>query len=314
MDSEIDIQHQVEAVRRFNRFYTRQIGALNEGLARTPFSLAQARVLYELAHRTRCTATEISNALSLDPGYLSRILRGFRKRGLIATQRSATDGRQRVLWLTNHGQRAFAALEGQTREDIRAMLRGVSPSDGRRLLEAMRTIEEILDAAPCPDRPDHAQVRLRPPRPGDLGWVVHRHGVLYAREYGWDERFEALVAGIVAKFVEHHDPTRERCWIAERGSDVVGSVFLVKESDTVAKLRLLLVEPTARGLGIGKRLVAACIEFARQAGYQKITLWTNSVLRAARHIYAEAGFRLVHEEQHHSFGHHLTAETWEMVL
>ena len=300
----------VEAVRRFNRFYTRQIGVLPEKLLRSPFSLAEARVIYELAHRERATATEVAGELGLDGGYLSRILRDFSKRGLIDKKPSPTDGRQTLLWLTKTGQEAFATINARSRNQIEALLNGLAPADQKRLLEAMDTIEALLGARPERKVP----YLLRPHQPGDMGWVVHRHGVLYTEEYGWDEQFEALVAGIVGKFIQHYDPKRERCWIAEKEGEVVGSVFLVKKSKTIAKLRLLLVEPKARGLGIGTRLVDECERFARQVGYRKIVLWTNSILHAARHIYEAAGYRLVRQNPHHSFGHDLIGETWELKL
>jgi DNA-binding MarR family transcriptional regulator/GNAT superfamily N-acetyltransferase len=296
-------------VRRFNRFYTKQIGVLHEGLLHSPFSLTEARVLYELAHG-QTTASEISNVLEVDAGYLSRILRGFKKHGLIDKQPSPTDGRQSVLRLTAQGQEAFAGLNARSRDEIGAVLGTLSPTDQARLVEAMHTIERLLGA----EAEEKVSYLLRPHQPGDMGWVVQRHGVLYAEEYGWDEQFEALVAGIVAEFVTRYDPKRERCWIAEIAGEIVGSVFLVSKSETVAKLRLLLVEPKARGRGIGARLVDECIRFARRAGYQKITLWTNSVLLPARHIYEKAGFRMVHAEPHHSFGHDLVGETWELDL
>jgi DNA-binding MarR family transcriptional regulator/N-acetylglutamate synthase-like GNAT family acetyltransferase len=300
----------VEAVRRFNRFYTQQIGVLQEKLLRSPFSLAEARVLYELAHHEKITAVELSKKLGLDAGYLSRILRGFQKRRLIDKKPSETDRRQSLLRLTEQGRQAAASLNAASHSEIEAMLSSLSAEEQKRLLAAMRTIEEVLGP-----RPEHkAAYLLRPHQPGDMGWVVHRHGVLYAQEYGWDERFEALVAEIVARFIQRYDPKRERCWIAEKDGENVGCVFLVKQSPTVARLRLLLVEPKARGLGIGARLVSECVRFARRAGYRKITLWTNSVLHAARHIYEKAGFRLVREEPHHSFGHDLIGETWELKL
>jgi DNA-binding MarR family transcriptional regulator/N-acetylglutamate synthase-like GNAT family acetyltransferase len=307
--SEGGLEARVAAVRRFNRFYTQKIGVLNEGLLRSPFSLAEARMLYELAHRERPTAAELCRDLGLDPGYLSRILRGFARRGLIRRARAAADRRQRLLSLTAKGRAAFAPLDKRSRREIGALLDGLSGDGQARLVGAMRTVEDILggraDAAPC---------RLRPHRPGDMGWVVHRHGALYAQDYGWDERFEALVAEIVAKFIKTFDATRERCWIAERDGEIVGSVFLVRRLRTVAKLRLLLVEPSARGLGLGSRLVEECLRFARQAGYRKVTLWTNDILHAARHIYERAGFRKVASETHHSFGHDLVGETWELTL
>ena len=308
--AETDLDQRIAAVRRFNRFYTQQIGVLREGYLESPFSLTQVRVLYELAHRDRTTASELGRELGLDAGYLSRILRGFEKRGLIDKKPSEVDGRQNLLWLTEQGQQAFAPLHARSRHDIGAMLSRLSPTEQDRLVGAIRTIEGLLGA-----RPEHkAPYLLRPHQPGDMGWVVHRHGVLYAREYGWDEQFEALVASIVAKFIQHYDPKRERCWIAEREGEVVGSVFLVRQLKTVAKLRLLLVEPQARGLGIGARLVDECVRFARSSGYRKVTLWTNSVLLAPRSIYEQAGFRLTHEDPHHSFGHDLIAETWELKL
>jgi DNA-binding MarR family transcriptional regulator/GNAT superfamily N-acetyltransferase len=302
-------QH-IQDMRRFNRFYTKQIGVLGDGLLQTPFSLTEARVLYELASHETTTATALCAELGLDPGYVSRILRSFKKRGLLDKQPSKLDGRQSVLRLTRKGQASFAILNARSHDEIGALLGTLAPDGQNRLIEAMRTIEGLLGARPEPRVP----YLLRQPRPGDMGWVVHRHGVLYAQEYGWDEQFEALVAGIVAEFVGKYDPGRERCWIAEREDETIGSVFLVKKSDTVAKLRLLLVEPKARGLGIGARLVDECIRFARQTGYHKITLWTNSVLLAARHIYENAGFQKVDAEAHHSFGHDLTGETWELAL
>ena len=305
-----DVSQRVEAVRRFNRFYTRQIGVLHEKLLRSPFSLAEARVIYELAHHEKTTATELGAELGLDAGYLSRILRGFKKRGLIDKQPSKTDGRQSLLWLTEPGQEAFARLNAASRNEIEAMLSELATEEQNRLIEAMHTIERLLGV-----QPEHkVPYLLRPHQPGDMGWVVQRHGVLYAQEYGWDEQFEALVAEIVAKFIRDYDPKRERCWIAEMEGENVGAVFLVKASETTAKLRLLLVEPKARGLGIGARLVNECVRFARQVGYQKITLWTNNVLHAARHIYEKTGFGLVYEEAHHSFGHDLIGETWELEL
>ena len=304
-------EQRIEALRRFNRFYTRQIGVLQEGLLDSPFTLAQARVLYELAHRERPTAAALARDLGVDAGYLSRLVAGLRRRALVTGAASAADGRLNLLALTSKGRRAFAGLDGRSREQIGGLLGPLHPDDQGRLLTAMRTIESVLAPAPAPER---APYLLRPHRPGDLGWVVHRHGVLYAQEYGWDERFEALVARIVAEFVERYDPKRERCWIAERDGENVGSVFLVRRTPTTAKLRLLLVEPSARGLGIGSRLVAECIRFARQAGYRKITLWTNSVLHAARRIYEQAGFRLVREQPHRTFGENLIGQTWELVL
>jgi len=307
---ETGIDRRVEAIRRFNRFYTQRIGVLREGLLQTPFSLTEVRVMYELAHREEPTATELSKELGLDAGYLSRILRDLSKRELIKKRPSKSDGRQTHLHLTRKGEKEFAALNARSNDEVAAMLSKLPASEQQRVVAAIHVIEEVLGAKPEPK----ASYLLRPHQPGDMGWIVHRHGVLYAQEYGWDEQFEALVARIVAEFIQNFDSRRERCWIAEKDAEIVGSVFLVKESKTEAKLRLLLVEPGARGLGIGKRLVAECVRFARQASYKKITLWTNSVLDAARYIYEEAGFQLIKEEKHHSFGHDLVGQTWELEL
>ena len=308
--AETEFDTRVAAVRRFNRFYTRQIGLLDEGYLKSAFSLSEVRVLYELAHQDRPTAAGLSRELGLDPGYLSRVLQGFEKRRLISRTRSEADGRQSHLGLTARGQAAFAPLERRSHQEIGEIVAALPVPEQIRLVEAMHAIESILGARP----EQKAPYILRPHQPGDMGWVVHRHGALYAQEYGWDERFEALVAEVVARFVHGFDAKRERCWIAEKDGEIVGSVFLVKRSKTVAQLRLLLVEPKARGLGVGERLVDECLRFARQAGYRKITLWTNSILRAARHIYEKAGFRLVHQEKHRSFGHDLVGETWERPL
>lgn len=301
----------VRAVRRFNRFYTRRIGILQEGLLKSPFSLTEARVIYELAQRGETTATELGAGLDLDAGYLSRILRAFHERRLIEKRSSDTDRRQTILSLTADGREAFARLDTASGLEIAAMLDGLPDDAQERLVGAMVTIEGLLDG--IRERPS-SEPRLRPPRTGDLGWVIHRHGVLYAREYGWDERFEALVADIVAAFLRDHDPARERCWIAELDGRRVGSVFLVHLSDEVAKLRCLLVEPEARGHGVGTRLVRACLDFARRVGYRKVTLWTNDVLQDARRLYEKAGFRLVHAQRNEDFGNNLIAETWELEL
>ena len=309
--AQTEINQRIAAIRRFNRFYTPLIGLLNEGYLESPWSLTQVRVLYELAHREKTTASELCKELRLDAGYLSRILRGFRKRSLIEQRPSKVDGRQNILSLTRRGRQVFTPLDQRSHDQIGALLGHLSAADQIRVIEAMRAIEGLLGSSPPEPKIPYV---LRPPRSGDMGWVVQRHGVLYAEEYGWNEQFEALVAGIVAKFIQQYDPKRERCWIAEREGEPVGSVFLVKESETVARLRLMLVEPKARGLGIGTRLVDECLRFARFAGYRKIVLWTNSVLAAARNIYQKTGFRLVDEEAHHSFGHDLIGETWELEL
>ena len=308
--AETKLEQRIAAVRRFNRFYTGKIGLLHEGYLASPFSLTEGRVLYELAHRDTATAAELGRELGLDPGYLSRILRAFGERGLVRRTRSKTDARQSLLALTDRGHDAFAPLHTRSRDEIAAMLRGLSAADQDRLVGALHTVESLLGARPETKAP----YMLRPHQPGDMGWVVHRHGVLYAQEYKLDERFEALVAQIVARFIERFDARRERCWMAEKDGEIVGSVFLVRHSATVAQLRLLLVEPRARGLGVGARLVAECERFARQAGYRKITLWTNSVLVAARRIYDAAGYRLVKSEPHESFGQKLVGETWELRL
>ena len=306
-----DVDQKIDAVRGFNRFYTRQIGVLREGLLHSPFSLTEARVLYEIAHRPQPTATELCEELGLDPGYLSRILSKLEQRSLVRRSASQSDGRQILLELTAKGKRTFATLDNRQRAEIAAMLRPLSHAGQSRLVQAMRSIETLLGARIDPKTP----YILRAHQPGDMGWVVHRHGVVYAQEYGYDEQFEALVAEIAARFIQHFDPKRERCWMAERDGEIVGSVFLVKKSKTVAKLRLLLVEPSARGLGIGKRLVNECIRFARQVGYMKMVLWTQSEQPAARHVYEQAGFRLVDEKPHRSWGRdNLVSQTWEMKL
>jgi DNA-binding MarR family transcriptional regulator/GNAT superfamily N-acetyltransferase len=301
------------AVRRFNRFYTRQIGLLDEGLLHSPFSLTEVRLLYELAHHPGITATDLREILALDAGYLSRILRGLRRRGLVATRAPAADRRRRELSLTHRGRRTFEGLDAKSNEEVGSMLARLSRAERRELVAAMRGIEQLLDrTAEAPQAEE--EVQLREPKPGELGWVVKRHGELYSAEYGWDADFEGLVAGIVGQFAAAHDRRVERCWIAELRGEPAGSVFLVKESDTVARLRLLLVEPWARGHGVGSRLVEECLRFARGAGYARVTLWTNDVLHAARRIYERAGFRLVAEKRHHSFGHDLVGQNWELEL
>ena len=305
-----ELEQRVEAARRFNRFYTRTIGVLREGAYKSPFSLTEVRVLYELAHRDQPTATALGRDLGLDAGYLSRILRGFERRGLVLKTRSAADARQSHLALTAQGRKVFAPLNARSHDEVAALLGGLSSAAQGRLVGAMQTIERLLGDREEP----HAPYVLRSPQPGDLGWVVHRHGAVYAQEYGYDAQFEALVAGIVAQFVQRLDPKRERCWIAEQRGEVVGSVFLVARSKTVAQLRLLLVEPNARGSGLGTRLVSECVRFARQTVYRKVMLWTQSELRAARRLYEAAGFRMVRKEKNHSFGKDLVSETWELDL
>jgi DNA-binding MarR family transcriptional regulator/GNAT superfamily N-acetyltransferase len=305
------LDQRVHAVRRFNRFYTRQIGILQDHVYDSELSLTEVRVLYELAHRDRPIASDLGKDLGLDPGYLSRMLRSFARRGWITRHPSADDARQTHLSLTAAGRKAFAPLESGSHKQVAGLLATLPASKQGELVRSMDTIERLLGPQSEPKVP----YILRPHRPGDMGWVVHRHGVLYSQEYHYDERFEALVAEIVAHFIAHFDPKRERCWIAEKDVEIVGSVFLCKKSSTVAKLRLLLVEPSARGLGIGKRLIEECLRFARQAGYKKMILWTQSELHAARHLYEQAGFRLVHRQRHKSWGRDdLVAETWELKL
>lgn len=307
---EANFDQRVAAVRRFNRFYTQKIGVLGEDYLRSPFSLSEARVLYELGHRERPSASELARDLGLDPGYLSRILAGFAKARIVAAQRSASDRRVTHLLLTEKGARLFADINARSRDEIGAWLGTLPVPEQQRLVDAMHTIERLLAAGPEPKTP----YLLRPHQPGDMGWIIGRHGALYAQEYGWDETFEALVAEIAARFLRGFDPKRERCWIAEKDGENVGSVFVVRKSASVAQLRLLLVEPKARGLGIGRRLVDECVGFARRAGYRKLMLWTNDILHAARRIYEVKGFRLVKEEPHHSFGKDLVGQFWELKL
>ena len=305
-----DVRECAETVRRFNRFYTRQIGVLHEGLLQSPFSLAEARVLYELAHQADVTATELATRLGLDAGYLSRILRRFREKGLVERRPSPSDRRQHHLRLTDAGREAFAALDVRSHEEASALLSALPSEAQGRLVGAMQTVERLL--GPEPDVTP--TVLLRPHRPGDMGWTIERHAALYAEEYGWNAEFEALVADIAAAFLRDYKPEKERCWIAEVEGERVGCVFVVQRSADVAQLRMLLVEPQARGLGLGSRLVDECLAFARQAGYGRMLLWTNSVLHAARRLYEKAGFELTGEEPHHSFGHDLVGQTWERAL
>jgi DNA-binding MarR family transcriptional regulator/predicted GNAT family acetyltransferase len=301
----------VDAVRRFNRFYTRHVGALGEHLLDSPYSLTEMRVLYELAHRDGVSASDLAGELGLDAGYLSRILARFQTQRLIARDEAPGDARRAVIRLTAHGRHAFAPYEQKTRDTVAAMLERLAPRARRDVVDAMQRLHTHLDpaAAPAP----RAYV-LRTHQPGDLGWIVQMHGALYAREYGYDATFEAVVARIAADFLDHFDAARERCWIAEVDGVNAGSVCLVKKSRTVAKLRLLIVDPDARGLGIGRRLVDECIRFARQAGYRTITLWTHGHLTAARNIYEATGFVRVDLKPSMSFGQKLVDETWELTL
>ena len=308
------LDRRVGAVRHFNRDYTRRIGVLRDRLLESPFSLTQARVLYELAQRRQPTAAEVGAELGLDRGYLSRTLSAFARDGLITRKASRRDGRRSLLALTGRGRQAFARLDTRSAGEVRALLEPLAAADQERLVEAMGTIEALLGGRAATSSRAPRGVRLRAPRPGDMGWVIERHGAVYHREWGWGTPFEGLVAQIVARFMARHDPRRERAWIAEHEGRRAGSIFLVAKSPTVAKLRLLLVDPDARGLGVGQRLVRECIRFARGAGYRKIVLWTQSILDPARHIYAKAGFKLVGQEPNEEFGKGLVSETWELKL
>jgi DNA-binding MarR family transcriptional regulator/GNAT superfamily N-acetyltransferase len=306
-----NLEERIGAVRQFNRFITQQIGVLSDGFLHTPYSLAQARILYELGHGQDLTAAWLGHKLGLSAGYLSRILEGFKSQGLIDKMRSEADGRQRILHLTALGKEAFALLDWRSRDEVAEMLARLSGENQKRLLKAMQTIQGILDESKS--QAPEAFI-LRDPEPGDMGWVTYRHGVIYAQEYGWDATFEALVAQIVSDYIKNLKPGREHCWIAEMDGEIVGSVFVVQLDQNTAKLRLLLVEAKARGLGLGTRLVEECIRFARRSGYKKLTLWTNSVLVAARHIYQKTGFKIVEQEENHNFGKDLVSETWELDL
>lgn len=303
-------EERVRAVRQFSRLYTKRIGVLQEKLLGSEYSLTEVRVLYELAYRELCTASEISNDLGLDRGYLSRILRHFVKRKLLVRERSSQDGRHMGLRLTQKGRSIFASLDAQSSAQVAEILRSLSEDRQKRFVAALRAAEDSLTG----EKNEPSKLVLRTHRPGDMGWVIHRHGALYAQEYGWDETFEALVADIASRFVKNFDAKRERCWIADLNHEPVGSIFLVKHTDEVAKLRLLLVEPQVRGLGLGHRLVEECVQFARQRDYRKITLWTQSILTAARRVYQRAGFTLVKSEPHHAFGADLVGETWQLDL
>lgn len=300
----------VELVRGFNRAYTQWIGLLRESFLKTSFSLTQARVLYEIAQRPGVRSADLVRSLAIDAGYLSRLLQGFEQAHLVRRSIWKHDGRVSQLSLTGAGRKAFESLNSRSDAEISKMLGNLSNQEQQELVGSMTRIQRLL--GPRAEVSQHVELRMH--RPGDIGWVVARHGELYAQEYGWDSRFEGLVAEIAGKFLTHFDGQRERCWIAEHNGNRVGCVFLVTQSKTVAKLRLLLVEPSTRGMGIGTKLVAECVDFARSAGYRKITLWTNDVLTAARRIYEKAGFRLVKEEKHHSFGHDLVGQFWEVKL
>jgi DNA-binding MarR family transcriptional regulator/GNAT superfamily N-acetyltransferase len=309
-----ELERDVAAVRRFNRFYTQKIGVLQEGYLNSRFTLAEGRVLYELAHRDRPTASEIGRALGLDAGYLSRILAKFEKQRLLKRMPAPEDGRRYHLTLTEKGRKAFAPLDEASRTEIAALLQPLPETRRHQVVAAMDAIAGTLQAPRAETLPEASAIVLRGPRPGDLAWVVQRQARLYAEEYGWNAEFETLALEIVAAFARNFDPGRERCWIAARDGVPVGAIFLVKESDTVGKLRLLHVEAAARGLGLGHRLVEECIAQARAFGYKKLVLWTNDILHAARRIYVAQGFRLTKEERHHSFGQDLVGQYWELTL
>ena len=298
---------QAEAVRHFNRFYTRRIGVLHDYLQQRRFSLTEVRLLHEIANRPGVSSATLRRELGLDAGYVSRVLAGFVRAGLVARTRSAHDARVIELRLTDAGRDTYAPLDEAARAEVVAMLEPLAPADRQQLVSATASIERLLTGG----SPSYL---LRDPHPGDLGWVVHRHGVLYTQEYGWSAAFEGLVAGIVSQFARERDPARERCWIAERDGALVGSVFAMREDDRTARLRLLYVEPSARGLGIGQRLVEECVRFARQVRYERMVLWTNSVLTAARRLYERAGFELVEETPHRLFGPELVGQTWARDL
>lgn len=304
------IERRITAVRRFNRFYTQRIGVLSEAYLDTPYSLTECRVVYALAHRDGATASWLGQELGLDAGYLSRILRDFERQGLIVRSMSLQDGRQSLISLTPAGREAFEPLDRASHREIGKMLAPLAESDQDRLVGAMRLVASLLGE----EQERRPAFILRPHRPGDMGWVTQRHGALYTEEYGLNHQMEAYVAEVVAKFLREFDPVREHCWIAEQDGAPIGSVFIVKESDAVARLRLLLVEPRARGLGVGRRLVEECVSFARRAGYREITLWTHSILTAARRIYGSVGFAIVETETHDEFGPELVGETWNLKL
>jgi len=308
------LDQQAHEVRQFSRFYTARLGVLSEGLHDRPLSLTEARVVYELAQHETTTAADINATLNLDPGYLSRLLSKLRDIGLVDRRPSPDDGRRNLLWLTDAGRKEFRLLDASSQSEVRELLSSLSGDDRRRLMDSMETIRRLLGDSSTREAP----YVLRTHQPGDIGWIIHRHGFLYAEEFHWSIEFEALVAEIAAGFMKSYDPDWDRCWIAEMNGENVGCVMLTRSDDAgrekVAKLRLLLVESKARGLGVGSRLVDEAVRFARRVGYETVSLWTQSNLLAARRIYARAGFQLTNEKPHHSFGHDLVAETWELEL
>ncbi|HKE96679.1 MAG TPA: helix-turn-helix domain-containing GNAT family N-acetyltransferase [Povalibacter sp.] len=303
-------EQRIRSVREFNRFYTQRIGVLGAGHLDSEYTLTEVRVLYEIAHRERPLATDLVRDLALDAGYLSRILATFSRRGWLKRERSSNDGRKSFLHLTPKGKAAFQSLDGRARDEIGSLLAPLSSEKQVKLQGHLQNVQTLLGMA----QDEKQELTLREHRAGDMGWIVHKHGALYAQEYGWNTDFEALVAEICAKFLRDYDPSGERCWIAERDGVPVGCIMLVRHSRTVAKLRLLLVDPSQRGMGVGGKLVEECLAFARAAGYRKVTLWTQSNLNAARRIYEAHGFKRVASEPHESFGAKLVAETWELSL
>jgi DNA-binding MarR family transcriptional regulator/ribosomal protein S18 acetylase RimI-like enzyme len=310
----MDLDGHVERVRRFNRFYTGRIGVLPEDYLGSSHSLAEARVLYELGRRGQSTATQLGRELELDLGYVSRLLQALKRRGLVQGKAAPEDARRSVLTLTPKGYKSYQVLDARSRREVEELLSALSAGERQRLVGAMSAVQAILDPGHASPEDGQGEILLRRQRPGDIGWVVEAHGRLYFEEQGWDERFEALVAAIAARFVERFDPELERCWIAELGGEAVGSVFLMKKDKRTAQLRLLLIEPRARGRGLGKRLVAECVAFARAKGYRWLVLWTQSNLVAARHVYRSAGFRLAKRQKHREFGYDLTGEYWQLKL
>jgi DNA-binding MarR family transcriptional regulator/GNAT superfamily N-acetyltransferase len=305
------LSEKIEAVRRFNRLYTKRIGLLNQGLLKSKFPLTQVRILFELAQLEQATAKDLIRELDIEAGYLSRILSAFEKNNLLLRLPSKSDNRQHLLKLTSKGKKALSVLNARANQEVAALLQSLSPEAQDRLLSAMQSLENILGIRRGITLTPYL---LRSHVPGDIGWIIHRHGVLYSQEYGFDETFEALVAEILARFIQRHDPKREHLWIAEQDGERIGSVMIVDAGEEVAQLRLLLVEPKARGKGIGKRLIDECIGFSKRNGYKKLKLWTQSILAEARHLYAKAGFTIVEKKPNKSFGHDLTSEIWELPL
>lgn len=309
---EILTHHHVNDVRHFNRFITQYIGVLEEGLLQSSYSLTESRILFELANGNNMTISGLTTLLGLDAGYVSRIISKLEKMGILHKIQSESDGRQRYLRLSEKGMEEYKILNARSHDEVYSKLKEIHHDERERLVESMKEIERILSHSS--NGSEKGEVMIRPHKPGDMGMIIHKNGYLYDKEYGWDEEFEALVAQITADFIRNFQPAIEKCWVAEMNGEVVGSVFVVKGSESIAKLRLLFVDPKARGFGLGTKLVQECIDFSRKAGYEKLVLWTNSNLVEARHIYKKTGFNLVSEEKHRSFGHELVGETWELNL